>query len=219
MQIALIGGTGKLGTGLARHLAGAGHAVIIGSRDQQRAQQCAEQLLADHPTRQITGASNLDAALNAELAVVTIPFESVAGTIEPLRQALAGKVVLSTVVPLRFDGRGPAPLLVEAGSAAEQIAALLPESRVTAALHSVSSAELRKNVTLDADSLICGDDDGAVQSTSELVGAVAGLRPIIAGGLRLAGACEQMTAGLLCINQRYKAHAGLRITGLEVESA
>jgi 8-hydroxy-5-deazaflavin:NADPH oxidoreductase len=209
MRIAIIGGTGKLGPGLARHFAAAGHTVLIGSRDAAKAEQVASDFDSG-----VTGLTNLEAASRCDVAVITIPYASVPDTVRPLAQALAGKVVVSTVVPLTFAAGSVRPLAVTQGSAAQEIAALLPESSVCAAFHSVSSTDLVSGESLHADSLVCADDDTCADTTAVLVQAVAGLRPIRAGGLDLAGACEQMTAVLLSVNKRYKVHAGLQLTGI-----
>ena len=209
MRVAIVGGTGKLGPGLAKHFVASGHTVLIGSRDAAKAQECAQKI-GDGAT----GLSNLDAAALCEAAVIAIPHASVNDTVAPLAQALAGKVVISTVVPLDFNNGSVRPLAIDDGSAAQQIAKLLPDSQVAAALHSVSSAELSSGKPLDADSLICADDQNAIDVTSSLVQSVAGLRAIVAGGLELAAACEQMTAVLLSVNKRYKVHSGLQLTGI-----
>ena len=137
MRIALIGGTGKLGPGLAKRWALAGHEVIIGSRDAERASASAAEGVGT-----VSGATNADAAQACQVAVITIPYSGVAQTVPPLAGALAGKVVVSTVVPLRMKDGVLQIQRPDAGSAAAEIARHLPQSRVCAALHSVSSAEL-----------------------------------------------------------------------------
>src|SRR3954447_7166112 len=137
--LAFLGGTGDQGRGLARRYALAGHAVVIGSRSAERAQTAASELAADLPAEaRISGAANLEAATAADVVVVAVPWEGHGALLTDLAAALAGKIVIDCVNPLGFDGKGAFALPVEEGSAAEQAAALLPESRVVAAFHHVS---------------------------------------------------------------------------------
>jgi hypothetical protein len=209
MRVALIGGTGKLGTGLATRLAAFGHTVLVGSRDAQRAREHARQF-GDNAN----GLTNIDAAVHCEVAVITLPYSTVLNTVAPLADALTGKVVISTVVPLTFVDGVAWPLPVAAGSAAQQIAQLLPGSLVSAALHSVSSTLLMGKKSLRSDTLICGDDQNSIDTTSYLVQSIPGLRAIVAGGLELSVACEQLTAVLLSVNKRYGVNSGLQLTGI-----
>jgi 8-hydroxy-5-deazaflavin:NADPH oxidoreductase len=209
MQVAIIGGTGKLGAGLAKHFVASGHTVLIGSRDAGRAREAAKQV-GDGAN----GLTNSEAALHCETAVIALPYSSVRNTVAPLADALKDKVVISTVVPLRFSDGAALPLVVAAGSAAQEIAELLPGSQVSAALHSVSSRQLKGEKPLNADTLICSDHQNAVDVTSKLVQSIPGLRAIVAGGLELAVACEQLTAVLLSVNRRYDVISGLQLTGV-----
>jgi NADPH-dependent F420 reductase len=209
MRVALIGGTGKLGTGLAKHFVAFGHTVLIGSREVGRARESAKEL-----GENANGLTNMDAAMQCEVAVITLPYSTVLTTVAPLTDALKGKVVISTVVPLKFSDGAAFPLPVASGSAAQQIVELLPGSLVSAALHSVSSAQLKGKKPLHADTLICSDDQNAIDVTSHLVQSIPGLRAIVAGGLELAVACEQLTAVLLSVNRRYGVISGLQLTGI-----
>ncbi len=150
--IALIGGTGDEGRGLALRLAAAGHAVTIGSRDATRASAAAAAVAALLPPgTTVAGATNEDAAAEADIVIVTVPFEAHRATLEGLAPALAGKVVVDAVVPMRFE-RGPRPIDVEEGSATEQAAALLPASEVIGAFHNVAASSLLDlTVALDQD--------------------------------------------------------------------
>jgi NADPH-dependent F420 reductase len=136
--------------------------------------------------------------------------------LQQLREPLAGKVVVSCVNPLGFDKRGPYALAVPEGSAAEQAAAELPDSRVVAAFHHVSAVNLlgEKPVLDDEDVLVCGDDADAKQAVCELASTVTGRLGIDAGSLRLAHQLESLTAVLISINKRYRARSGVRITNL-----
>ena len=213
--LAFLGGTGDQGRGLARRYALAGHPVVIGSRSAERAQTAATELAADLPAEaQISGAANLDAASAADIVVVAVPWEGHGALLADIAPALAGKIVIDCVNPLGFDGKGAFALPVEEGSAAEQAAALLPESRVVAAFHHVSAILLLDPSvdTLDTDVLVLGDDREATDAVQELVAEIPGMRGIYAGRLRNAHQVEALTANLISVNRRYKAHAGLRVT-------
>jgi NADPH-dependent F420 reductase len=212
VRIGILGGTGPQGRGLARRFAAAGHTVVLGSRSPERAQQVA----ADYAELgEVAGGSNADAAA-AELVVVTVPYEGHAALLAELVEPLAGKIVVDCVNPLGFDGHGPYPLPVEAGSAAQEAQHLLPRSTVVAAFHHVSAVLLDDpSVTrLAGDVLVLGEDRAAVQTVCDLATAIPGARGIYAGRLRLAGQVEAFTANLIAINRRYGAHAGLQVTDL-----
>jgi 8-hydroxy-5-deazaflavin:NADPH oxidoreductase len=163
----------------------------------------------------VTGGSN-SAAATAELVIVAVPYEGHADLLLSLATELTGKIVVDCVNPLGFDHRGPFPLRVAAGSAAQEAQQLLPESTVIAAFHHVS-AVLLDDPTVDHlgdDVLVLGEDREAVAVVCELATAIPGARGIYAGRLRNAGQVEALTANLIAINRRYKTHAGLAITGV-----
>jgi NADPH-dependent F420 reductase len=207
--VGVLGGTGPQGRGLALRFAAAGVAVVLGSRDAARAQAAADAL--GHGVR---GTSNLDCAAASDLVVVAVPYEGHAALLAELAPALAGTVVVDCVNPLGFDKQGAFALDVPEGSAAQQAAALLPESRVVAAFHHVSAVLLEDPAvtTLETDVLVLGDDREATDLVQQLVGVVPGMRGIYAGRLRNARQVEALTANLISVNRRYKAHAGLRVT-------
>ena len=162
----------------------------------------------------VTGAANADCAAAADIVLIAVPWEGHAATVEAFRAQLAGKIVIDCVNPLGFDKQGPYPLQVPDGSAAQQAAALLPDSVVTAAFHHVS-AVLLADATLDkvdTDVLVLGDDRDAVGVVIDLAATIPGVRGIYGGRLRNAGQVEALTANLIAVNRRYSAHAGLRIT-------
>jgi len=212
VRIGILGGTGPQGRGLARRFAAAGHAVVLGSRSPERAQQVAGDYtdLGD-----VTGGSNLEAA-GAELVVVTVPYDGHADLLAELAEPLAGKIVVDCVNPLGFDKQGPYALAVEAGSAAQEAQQLLPGSTVVAAFHHVSAVLLDDPAVdrVEGDVLVLGEDRAAVERVCELATAIPGARGIYAGRLRLAGQVEAFTANLIAINRRYKSHAGLLVTDL-----
>ncbi|TCP47906.1 reduced coenzyme F420:NADP oxidoreductase [Tamaricihabitans halophyticus] len=217
MTIGVFGGTGPQGKGLAVRWARAGLRVVIGSRDAERAGQAAAEIAELAGSDTVSGAQNADCARRADIVLVAVPWDGHAKTLESLRTELAGKIVIDCVNPLGFDKRGPYALVVDEGSAAQQAAALLPESRVTAAFHHVSAVTLA-DVSIpevDMDVLVLGDDRAATDVVRELADVIPGVRGIYGGRLRNAHQVEAFTANLIAINRRYKAHAGLRITDID----
>jgi len=216
LSIGILGGTGDQGRGLAYRFARAGHRVIVGSRSAGRGAAAAEEIAAlDGVTGTVTGGANPDAA-HADVVIVAVPWDGHAETIASLHDALAGKIVVDCVNPLGFDAKGPFPVRVPEGSAAEQAASLLPFSRVCAAFHHVSATLLADPSVdrVELDVLVLGDDRDAVAVVMALAGRIDGMRGVHAGRLRNAGQVEALTANLIAINRRYKVHAGLRITDL-----
>jgi NADPH-dependent F420 reductase len=214
-SIAFLGGTGDQGRGLARRFALAGHPVIIGSRSAERAAAAAAELAEGLPAgADVTGSTNLEAAQSGDVVVVAVPWEGHGALVESVAAALAGKIVVDCVNPLGFDAQGPFALAVAEGSAAEQAAALLPGSRVVAAFHHVSAVLLLDPTvdSLDTDVMVLGDDRDATDAVQALVDEIPGMRGVYAGRLRNAGQVEALTANLIAVNRRYKAHAGLRVT-------
>jgi NADPH-dependent F420 reductase len=215
ITLGFLGGTGDQGRGLARRFALAGHPVVIGSRSAERAATIAAELAETLPVEaQVRGAANLDTARDADVVVVAVPWEGHGDLLRDLAAALAGKIVVDCVNPLGFDGKGAYALRVEEGSAAEQAAALLPESRVVAAFHHVSAVLLLDPAVtnVDIDVLVLGDDREATDAVQALADEIPGMRGVYAGRLRNAGQVEALTANLISVNRRYKAHAGVRIT-------
>ena len=209
--IAILGGTGEQGRGLARRFAMAGHPVIIGSRSYNRARAIAQEV-----GHGICGLANRDAIREANLVIVTVPYEGHSELLVGLAAELAGKIVVDCVNPLGFDQGGAYPLPVPEGSAAQQAAALLPGSRVVAAFHHVSAVLLLdpEAETLDQDILVLGDDRAATDLVQALAARIPGVRGVYGGRLRNCRQIESLTANLVSINRRYKAHAGLRITDI-----
>ena len=216
MRIGIVGGTGKEGSGLGIRWALAGHEVLIGSRDPERARGKAAELAARAPGARVSGMSNLDAVTAAEIVVLTVPANGLAATLPDVRLACRGKIVVSTVVPLTFGGGRlftPPPQ----GSSAEEAQEILgPEARVVAAFHHIAAHELAAgDHDIECDLLMCGGDADAKRLVTEL-GTSMGLRAIDVGGLGNAGPLEGITAVLATINRRYKLKgSGIKITGLE----
>src|SRR5690606_21563264 len=161
-----------------------------------------------------TGGDNAEVASRSDIVIIAVPWDGHAATLSELREPLAGKIVIDCVNPLGFDKQGPYALRVEEGSAVQQAAKLLPESRVAAAFNHVS-APLLSNPDVDRielDVLICTDDRDLVSTVAALVARIPGMRGIYGGRLRNAHQIEAFTANLIAINKRYKAHAGIRVT-------
>jgi len=214
--LAFLGGTGDQGRGLARRLALAGHSILLGSRAAERAATAAQSVVDSLPEGAVSvrGLTNAAAAAEAELVVVAVPYEGHAALLADVAKQLAGKIVVDCVNPLGFDERGAFALDVPEGSAAEQAAALLPDSTVVAAFHHVSAVLLLDPEvdSLDTDVLVLGDQREATDRVQDLVADIQGMRGVYAGRLRNSRQVEALTANLISVNRRYKAHAGLRVT-------
>jgi NADPH-dependent F420 reductase len=213
LVIGVLGGTGDQGRGLARRLALAGSRVVIGSRDAGRAAAAAASI-GSPPL--VTGAANADAAVAADLVIAAMPWEGHRALLASLAGALDGKILIDCVNPLGFDERGAYPLPVAEGSAAQQAAAVLPGTRVVGAFHHVSARLLLDPAVgdLDLDIMVLGDDRQATDLVQALASRIPGMRGVYAGRLRNCGQVEALTANLVSVNRRYKAHAGLRITDI-----
>ena len=209
LVVAVLGGTGEQGRGLARRLALAGVPVVLGSRDAGRAQAAAQELPGE-----VTGADNAAAARAGDVVIVAVPWDGHRELLESLAPDLAGTVVVDCVNPLGFDKQGAFALPVEEGSAAQQAAAVLPGSRVVGAFHHVSAVLLldEQVESVDTDVLVLGDDREATDLVQALAGLIPGMRGVYAGRLRNAHQVEALTANLISVNRRYKAHAGVRVT-------
>ncbi|MET7777321.1 MULTISPECIES: NADPH-dependent F420 reductase [Streptomyces] len=209
LVVGVLGGTGPQGKGLAYRLARAGQKVIIGSRAAERAQGAAEEL-----GHGVEGADNAECARRSDIVIVAVPWEGHGKTLESLREELAGKLVVDCVNPLGFDKKGAYALKPEEGSAAEQAAALLPDSRVAAAFHHLSAVLLQDPEVdeIDTDVMVLGEERADVEIVQALAGRIPGMRGVFSGRLRGAHQVEALVANLISVNRRYKAHAGLRVT-------
>jgi len=214
MNIAILGGTGKEGAGLALRWAQVGHSIIIGSRDAERARAKAAELRELSKRLPIIGHTNREATELGEVIVLAVPAMGLAATLPEVRDATRGKVVISAVVPLTFGGPRlftPPP----EGSSAEQAQGLLPDARVVAAFHHIAAHELAEtDHDIACDLLMCGNDAIAKEAVTVL-GTSMGLRVLDVGPLSNAGPLEAITAVLATINRRYKLkNSGITITGL-----
>ncbi|MCQ4202317.1 NADPH-dependent F420 reductase [Streptomyces coelicoflavus] len=209
LVVGVLGGTGPQGKGLAYRLAKAGQKVVVGSRAAERAEAAAEGIGYG-----VEGADNAETARRSDVVIVAVPWDGHAETLESLRAELAGKLVVDCVNPLGFDKKGAYALKPEEGSAAEQAAALLPDSRVAAAFHHLSAVLLQDPEVdeIDTDVMVLGEARADVEIVQALAGRIAGMRGVFAGRLRNAHQVESLVANLISVNRRYKAHAGLRVT-------
>lgn len=214
-NVAIVGGTGALGRGLAARWVRAGVPVGIGSRRPERAQQAADLVreLVGDAAAQLRDGTNREVVADADVIVLSVPLDALEPTLEDLAELLVGRIVVSVVNPLGFDRQGPYPVVLPEGSAAERIAAACPQTAVVAALHSVSSVVLEDvDQPLEDDVPVLGDDEAAVEQVVELLALIDGCRPLAAGALRLAGPLEGLTALLISLNKRHRTHAGLRFS-------
>ncbi|MAY37368.1 MULTISPECIES: NADPH-dependent F420 reductase [Spongiibacter] len=217
--IAILGGTGNLGTGLARRWAQAGYRVIIGSRTQEKAEQAVAELKALMAERGVDAVNveamdNLAAAEAADIAALTVPFAHQRDTLELLKNALQGKILIDVTVPL-VPPKVARVQLPEEGSAGQIAQQILGEGvQVVSAFQNVAAVHLQEGSELDCDVLVCGDSKDARAAVIELVEA-AGLRGFHAGSIANAAAVEAMTSLLIFINKQYKCHAGIKLTGTD----
>lgn len=216
LTLALLGGTGKEGGGLGYRWARAGYNVIIGSRTPEKAEAAAQALNERLGGETVRGMTNLEAAAACDIAVLTVPYAAHVPTLESVRSALAGKVLVDVTVPLK-PPKVSAVFVPEAGSAAQEAQQVLgPEVRVVSAFQNVSHEHLAEDHPVACDVLVSGDDAEAKEQVLRLVEA-AGMVGWDAGPLRNAVVAEGLTSVLIGINRRYKLlGAGIRITGIDV---
>lgn len=221
LSIAVVGGTGPQGRGLAYRMALAGHRVVIGSRDTGRASATASEINERIGDREgaafVTAAQNAAAVEQSDIALLAIPWNGHEEMVSSLASSLFGKIVISCVNPLGFDERGPYGLVLDE-SAAEEVQRLIPTARVVGAFHHVAAASLWKtpDPLSHEDVLVCGDDDEAKRVVMGLAAAVTGKTGIDGGSLHLARQLEPLTAVLISMNKRYKTRSGIAITGVGV---
>lgn len=213
-SLAIIGGTGTLGSGLARRLAAAGYAIVIGSRAAAKAEEAARTLLAVPAPERLRGATNADAAKAAEVVILTVPWSNHAPIIDEIKPHVAGKLVIDTTVPLVPPRVARVQLPPEHSAALAAQTRLGPATRVVSAFHNVAAHKLQSDETIDCDVLVFGDDP-ADRGVAVALAEAAGLRGVHAGPLANSVAAEALTSVLIGINRNYKVDgAGLRITGL-----
>jgi len=211
ITIAIVGGTGNLGSALALRLARPGVKVMIGSRDAEKARTAVESLKKVLGAVKIEGKVNREAVREAEFAVIAVPYEGHATIVEDLRGQVAGKIVIDAVVPLR-KGR---PFVPPAGSALLEAQRILAgEAPVVGALHNISAVDLQAPDAPLGDVLVCGDDESAKQKVMEIIHRI-GARTFDAGPAANAYIVEGLTGVLIYLNRKYKSkHASVKITGI-----
>lgn len=220
--VAIIGGTGPEGRGLAARWARAGLRVILGSRDENRARIAAQELTDQlRGSVRISGAENAAAAAQCDTVVLAVPFDGQIATMKHLKQAFRpNSVLITTTVPLAsaVGDRGSRVLGVWQGSAAEQAAEFAPDGvQVAAAFQNVSAALLMREGPIDCDVIVCSDNAHAREVASELARKIPGVRALDGGKLENSRIVEQITALLIVVNIRHKVHAaGIRVTGIDV---
>jgi hypothetical protein len=217
--IPIIGGTGALGAGLARRWAKAGVPVVLGSRAAERAEEAAARIREAVPGAEVGGLQNAEAASEAEIVFLTVPFRAQSENLNNLREALRpGQILVDCTVPLAaaVSGKATRSLGVWQGSAAQQAQEMVPEGvTVVAALHTVGAPTLADlDQELGEDILVCGDRKADKARVARLIELIPGLRAVNAGALEMARIVEQLTPMLISINSRYKTHAGIRIANL-----
>ena len=218
-SIGIVGGTGDLGRGLALRLAKAGHPLIIGSRNAEQAVASAEAVAAvlaergiAHPA--ISGADNAATAQQGDIVFVTVPFGAHQPTLESIRDAVQGKVVVDVTVPL-VPPKVARVQLPTGGSAGQIAQTLLGEAvHVVSAFQNVAAAHLQADMEIPCDVLVTGNDKPARQTVIDLIESM-GMRGFHAGLINNAAAAEALTSILININKQYKTHAGLRLTGID----
>ncbi len=222
-SVAIVGGTGALGFGLALRLGLQGVPIVIGSRDEERAHEAARRAAAAVSDGSFEGRVNRDAVNGVPLVILSVPFRNQSETLTNLREALReGQLVVDATVPLAaaVGGKATRVLGVWQGSAAQQAQEMVPSGvRVVSAFHTVSASVLTDlDHDLDEDVLICGDLRDDKEQVASLVERVPGLRAVDCGPLELARIVEQFTALIISINVRNRARAGVKITGLPARS-
>ena len=212
--LAIIGGTGALGAGLAHRLAKAGYPIVIGSRSAEKAQAAAQALQAPPGTTAARGATNAEAARSADVVMVTVPWASQAQILEEIAPHVAGKLVVDTTVPLVPPRVARVQMPPEGSAALAAQKRLGPSVRMVSAFHSVAAHKLIKDEAIDCDVLVFGDDPKDRDIVVALA-AAANLRGVHAGPLANSVAAEALTSVLIGINRNYKVDgAGIRITGI-----
>jgi NADPH-dependent F420 reductase len=213
--IAIIGGTGALGTGLARRWARAGYHVVIGSRTAPKAETAAAELLAAIPDAQVSGTDNLAAATAADIAVVTVPFAHQQPTLEAIRPGLSGKILIETTVPLVPPKVARVQLPAEGCAAIRAQTIVGDEVTVVSAFHNVAADLMASDARMECDVLVAGDKVAAREIVIRLA-TEAGFKAWHAGPLVNSAAMEALTSVLIFMNRRYDgSHTGIRMTGIQ----
>ena len=214
-MIGFLGGTGPEGRGLALRFAMAGESVMIGSRDAGRASGAAASVTAIRPGLPVTGGLNEQVASESDVIFVAVPYSGHRPTLDSLRDALEGKLIVDVVAPLAFSRGVASAVTPDAGSAAEEAQQILANCPVVGAFHNLSAEELLEpDTVVDADVVVCSDDPVARKKVIEMAELIAGVRGVDGGGLANSRYVENLTALLININRIYKAHSTIKIVGI-----
>lgn len=215
--LALLGGTGALGLGLAGRFAAAGVDVLIGSRSAPRAGEAAAKVQARVPSAHVLGLPNADASHRADLVVLAVPWKGLAPLVDEVGSHVAGRIVVDPVVPLAMeDGFATLAPVPQAASVGEWLQRRLPDARIVSAFKNVPALDLADaDMALAADVLLCGNDAAARDAVSTLVACIPGLRAVDAGALENARYLEALTALILNVNRRHRRRVAVRLTGLD----
>ncbi len=214
-RIAIIGGTGPEGLGLAMRFAKAGNMVFIGSRSEERAAEAVAKIKDKLPEADVFGGLNAEGAEKADFIFLTVPSDAHHDTLVQLEEVIGEKILIDVVVPMLWDRDGPKAITLDEGSAAQQARALLPNAKVISGFHHLDASELQRvDRPLQGDVIVCGDHKPSKKKVMDLVEQIEYVRPLDGGGLANARYLEQWTVQLLQINRIYKAHTGVRITGI-----
>lgn len=217
MRIGILGATGPAGSALGVRLATLGHEVLLGSRDASRAELVRSELLEKWPSIDLSALHATDnaGAASCDVVVVATPWDGAAPTVAGLQDALARKVVICMANALTRVGKEFQPLIPPRGSVAADVAAAAPQAKVVAAFQHVPARELGDLASpVDCDVLVCSDHSEATQLAIDLAASIPGIRAFDAGRLTAAGAIESLTAILIGMNIRYKAHFSVRLSGV-----
>ena len=214
-MLGFIGGTGPEGRGLALRFAMAGEKVIIGSRDEDRAREAAKSVSGSAPSGSVIAGLNPDAADEADIVFVCVPYAAHRATLSPMKRQLAGKIVVDVVAPVTFSKGRAGAIPVDEGSVALQAQAILADSSVVAAFQTVSAPDLLvPDKSIDADVVVCADEPDAKETVMRLAEKIKGVRAVNGGGLENARYVEDFVALLININRIYKAHSSIKIVGI-----
>ena len=214
-MIGFVGGTGPEGKGVALRFALAGEDVFVGSRDASRSDAVAAEIATYSPVGEISSGLNSDAAREADVIFLTIPFDFHASVIKSLEAELRGKIVVDVSVPMRFCEKEIFAIEVDDGSAAEQAQVLLPGSKIVGAFHTVSAIDLLvHDRLLNSDVIVCSEDEYAKNVIMQLAELIQGVRAVDGGNLSNAAFLEKFTVLLIQINRIYKAHSSIKLVGI-----
>lgn len=214
-RIAIIGGTGTEGLGLAMRFAKAGNMVFIGSRSEERAEEAVNKVKEKLPEGDVFGGLNAEGAEKAEFVFLTVPSDAHHDTLVQLEEVIGEKVVIDVVVPMLWDRDGPKAVMLDEGSAALQAQTLLQKAKVVSGFHHLDGSELQKiEKPVQGDVIICGDHKPSKNKVMDLAEQIEYVRALDGGGLTNSRYLEEWTVQLLHINKIYKAHSGVRITGI-----